>query len=181
LFDCLPVMSAQRRLIGLFVSLLVLAFSPARAETLVDDAGRFVVDIPQPVTRSSTESGSAAAKLTNFVLTHDSGPTAELVQYTDFLPGRLAQIDHAKMYESAANGGAANVNGVIRSLVVHRLGTVEGREMIVDFKASEAKCVSRCRFYLANDRLYALIYVGPAGSEDSTEAVHFLDSFRLLR
>lgn len=147
----------------------------------MDDAGRFTVDIAQPVTRSTTESNSASGKIKTFILAHGTGAKAEIVQYTDFGAGSLAGKDLTKLYDAAAKGGAANVRGVIRSLVVHRLGEVDGREMLVDFTADATKYVCRCRFYIAGDRLYALIYVGPFGSENDVDLMHFLNSFRLLR
>jgi len=174
-------MSAACRSFALIVSVLALSVSTARSETIVDDAGRYTVDIAQPATRSTTESAAATGKITNYVLLHDNVTTAEIVQYSDFAAGTLAGKDLAKLYDGAAQGGAANIHGVIRSLVVYQLGDVAGREMLVDFTANESKGVCRCRFYIVGDRLYALIYVGPAGSENDVDVLHFLNSFRLLR
>ncbi len=174
-------MAKPRRSFVLIVSVLTLSFSTARSETIVDDAGRYTVDIAQPVTRSTTESAAATGKITNYVLLHDNVTTAEIVQYSDFAAGALMGKDLAKVYDGAAKGGAANVHGIIRSLVVDRLGAVEGREMLVDFTSNQTKYVCRSRFYIVGDRLYVLLYVGPAGSENDVGVLHFLNSFRLLR
>jgi hypothetical protein len=71
------------------------------------------------------------------------------------------------------------MNGVIRSKVEHKLGDVSGWEYILD--NSKDKLSARVRCYLVDHRLYQIMYLSSSGTESSPEALHFLDSFHLLR
>ena len=173
-------MSNFRRHGRLIISLGLLWLLPLRAEPMVDDPGRFAVDMPQPVKRDTSEINSGLGKGTMHLFSND-GPnsTGFVLGYLDYPAGSVAKIDQTKPYDDIIKGVVDSLKGVIRSNVAHKLGDANGREYIVDNEKD--KFVARTRCYFVGDRLYQIMYLGPIGSENSKEALQFLDSFRLLR
>ncbi len=158
----------------------LLWLSPLRAEPLVDEPGRFTVDMPQPVERSTSEINSGLGKGIMHLFSND-GPnsTAYILGYNDYPAGSIAKLDREKVYGDVIKGVVDSLKGVVRSNVEHKLGEVAGWEYILVNEAN--KFVARTRCYLAGDRLYQIMYMGPIGTENSKEALQFLESFRLLR
>ena len=173
-------MSNFRRHGRLIISLGLLWLSPLRAEPMVDDPGRFAVDMPQPVKRDTSEINSGLGKGTMHLFSND-GPnsTAYILGYNDYPAGSIAKLDREKVYGDIIKGVVDSLKGVVRSNVEHKLGEVAGREYILVNETD--KFVARTRCYLVGDRLYQIMFMGPPGTENSKEALQFLDSFRLLR
>ncbi|HKB57728.1 MAG TPA: hypothetical protein VKC51_09070 [Lacunisphaera sp.] len=173
-------MSNFRRHGGLIIFLGLLWLSPLRAEPLVDDPGRFAVDMPQPVKRDTSEINSGLGKGIMHLFSND-GPnsTAYILSYNDYPAGSIAKLDREKVYGDIIKGVVDSLKGVVRSNVAHKLGDAAGHEYIL--VNEKDKFVSRTRCYFVGDRLYQIMYLGPIGTENSKEALRFLDSFRLLR
>ena len=163
-----------RRLWGL---LLLLPFCALHAEMLEDAPGRYAVDIDRPIKRELKQNETDSGTVVICDLFHAAGDVLEWITYSDYPAGTMADRDPARIYERWPKGEAATRHGTLRNSLIHRLGETVGREFIIDL-ASENKVV-RARVYIVGDRTYRISYTGPAGSEDSPAARHFLDSFRL--
>jgi hypothetical protein len=164
---------------GRFLLPVLLFFAvSARAETTVDDAGRFAADIPGPIQRSSQSVPTTLGAITMHMVFHDGGATAFLVMFNDYPAGSMARSDLGKVYDGGINGAVQNVKGTARGICHYQLGGVDGREFFVDMPA---KAAAHIRFFIVGDRFYQVMYVGPAGQENSPGALAFLNSFRLLR
>lgn len=166
---------------GLILCLGLVWGQALRAEITVDDAGRFAVDIALPVKRSNAEADSGLGKTVLHLLTHDGeNSTGFILGYNDYPAGSIAKLDPDKTYDNIINGVVGNFKGgVLRTKGAHTLGDATGREYFLD--SEPLKLVGRVRCYLVGDRLYQIMYLGPPGTENGAEALHFLDSFRLLR
>ena len=64
-----------------------------------------------------------------------------------------------------------------RNIQVYTVGELIGREGQYD----ASNLAQRTRAFLIGDRIYSIAYLGFAGTESSTEALNFLNSFLLLR
>ena len=58
-----------------------------RAETLVDDSGRFTVNIAAPFERNTRDVETAAGKTKLFLLIHATETAGYFVGYNDYAPG----------------------------------------------------------------------------------------------
>jgi hypothetical protein len=58
-------------------------------------------------------------------------------------------------------------------------GDVSGWEYTL--VAKDGSMAGHVRSFFVGDRLFQIMYLGPVGSENGKECMHFLDSFRLLR
>jgi hypothetical protein len=157
----------------------------ATPETLVDDAGRFVVSLPKPVQRGSQPVDTAVGKIAMNMVYYDGGATAYMIIYCDYPAGSVTQSGGPeKVCANASNGAVQNVGGKIQSSSACQLGDVKGLEVVADIPPkdpndSASASVARLRFFVVGDRLYQVMYIGPAGTETGSKAVAFLDSFRL--
>lgn len=172
-------MKSTRHWVGLICTLGLLWAAPTRADVIVDNPGRFTVDIPSPAKRSDSETDSKVGKTTLHMLTHESadGAQAWIFSYNDYDPAQ--KLDVAQSYEGIIQNVVASLNGVIRSKVEHKLGDVSGWDYIVD--NPKDKFSARVRCYLVDHRLYQIMFLAGSGNESSKEALLFLDSFHLLR
>jgi hypothetical protein len=159
----------------------------AKPETLVDDAGRFVVSLPKPVQRGSQQVPTKVGTIAMNMVYYDGGAIAYMIIYCDYPAGSVAQSGGPdKVCENASNGAVQNVNGTIRTSSPYQLGDVKGLEIVADIPSKDPKVpanasVARLRFFVVGDRLYQVMYIGPTGTETNIKAVTFLDSFRLTR
>ncbi len=162
------------------VFLGLLGLSPLRAETIVDDPGRFSIDIPQPVERSTSETTSGLGNTTMHFLVHEvDKATAYILSYNDYPPGSVAKMDQSKPYDDIVQGVVDSLKGKIRSNVAHKLGDANGREYVIDNEKDKFAAWVRC--YFVGDRLYQIMVIGPPGIETAKESLHFMESLRLLR
>ncbi len=173
-------MSTLRRWRGLIFSLGLLALSPLGAESLVEDSGRFVVNIPAPYERTVADVPTAAGNVKNYQFIHTADANACSVQYADYPAGSVAKNGGAGITcDRILEGARESFKATIRSKAEHRLGDVIGRDCIMD--SAEGKWTLRERAYVVGDRAYQVMYMCSTGAENSKEALQFLDSFRLLR
>ena len=159
----------------------------AKPETLVDDAGRFVVSLPKPVQRGSQQVPTKVGTIAMNMVYYDGGPVADMVIYCDYPAGSVAKSGGPDaVCKNASDGAVKNVGGTVRTSFPYHLGDVQGLEIVADIPSKDPNTpanasVARIRFFVVGDRLYQLMYIGPAGSETNSKAVAFLDSFRLTR
>ncbi len=133
-------MSTLRRWGGPVIFLGLLWLSPLRAEPLVDDPGRFTVDMPAPVERSSEAIDTNLGKGTlHTFMSEGSASTGYALSYIDYPPA--SKIDVAKSYEEIMKAQAESFKGSVRSKTEHKLGDVTGREFVI--VASEGKLAAR--------------------------------------
>ena len=157
----------------------------AKPETLVDDAGRFVVSLPNPVQRGSQQVDTKVGKIAMNMVYYDGGAIAYMIIYCDYPAGSVASSGGPdKVCANASAGAVQNVNGTIRTSSSYQLGDVKGLEIVADIPSKDPKVpanasVARVRFFVVGDRLYQVMYIGPTGTETASKAVAFLDSFRL--
>ncbi|MDE3084890.1 MAG: hypothetical protein KGJ37_06715, partial [Verrucomicrobiota bacterium] len=136
------------------------------------------------VQRGAQSVDTAVGKIAMNMVYHDAGSVAYMVIFNDYPNGSVTKSGGPdKVYDGAVNGAVSSVHGKLRSSSPSKTGEVQGREIIVDIpaqKTSDQGSVARVRFFIVGDRLYQVMYIGPAGNEAKAEATGFLDSFRLL-
>jgi hypothetical protein len=153
----------------------------------VDDAGRFVATFEGTVQRGSQPVDTAVGKIAMNMVYYDGGAVAHMVIYCDYPAGSVAQSGGPdKVCANASDGAVKSVNGTVRTSSPYQLGDTNGLEVVADIPSKDPKVpanasVARLRFFVVGERLYQEMYIGPAGTETSPEAVAFLDSFRLTR
>ncbi|HET6330431.1 MAG TPA: hypothetical protein VFF76_06535 [Holophagaceae bacterium] len=159
----------------------------AKSETVMDDVGRFVATFPGPVQRRSQQVDTAVGKIPMNMVFVDHTAEVYMIIYCDYPEGSVARSGGAESVCSNARDGAVkNVNGKVRTSTSCRIGELNGLEVVADIppkdpKTAGAPSASRLRFFVVGDRLYQLMYIGPNGTEASTEAMAFLNSIRLTR
>jgi len=152
----------------------------AGIETVADSEGRFVVSLPGPVQRNEQEVDSPAGRVTMKTVLHDGGAQASfMVIYSDYPTGTVARAGGPdQVCKNASKAALKGMNdGALRSSSPCQLGEIKGLEIIADNSPDHS--VNRIRFFVVGDRLYQVIFAGPAGGETSPEARAFFDSFHL--
>lgn len=172
-------MPSPLRRLGIIASLLFL-LAGLRAELVVDDPGRFMVDMPAPQSRSQNETDSGLGKTTLHLLTHEAdASTAYILGYNDYPAGSVAKLDLAVTYHNVMEGVLNSMQVEAISSGEHQLGDTKGWEYT--FKAKDGHLAGHVRSYFVGDRLYQVMYLGALNSENGEKSLHYLDSFRLLR
>lgn len=163
----------------LLLPLFLLSFSISSADPTVDDEGGFVVDFPGPVTKQSAELDTAAGKIQEHRSNYKTDTLFYRVEYGDWPAADIAKHSLHQIYQDAIQAAVINMNGKLRSQLPYTLGSIEGIECVMD--VPQFNVVFRFRFFLVNNRLFEVIYVGPPNTETSKSAEDFLNSFRLLK
>jgi hypothetical protein len=159
----------------------------ARPDTVIDDAGRFVATFPGSVQRDSRQVDSAVGKIAMNMVYHDGGEVAYMVIYSDYPAGSVANSGGAeKVCANASDGAVKAVNGTIRTSSSFQLGDVRGLQVLADIPPKDPSLpagasFARLRFFVVGDRLFQVMYLGPASRETNPEGLAFLNSFRLTR
>jgi hypothetical protein len=84
-----------------------------------------------------------------------------------------------EFYQKTLNLTIADQNLKLISQSVCKAGEVEGLDYVASF--TTAKAIVHARIFLVGHRSYVVQYVGPVDSENSKNALDFLNSFRVLR
>ncbi|HTQ31218.1 MAG TPA: hypothetical protein VMI53_08400 [Opitutaceae bacterium] len=151
-----------------------------KPETVADSDGRFVAKFPGPVQRQSQPVETDVGKVAMNMVYYDAGAMAYMVIYCDYPAGTVEQRGGPEnVCDKASKSAVKNVDGTIRTSSPCRAGEVKGLEILADIPAQKA--IDRIRFFVVGDRLYQVIFAGPAGEESSPTAQAFFDSFRLTR
>ena len=170
-------MNSPLRLGGTLLSLWLVLLVGLRAEMVMDDAGRFAIDMDAPHTSSQAEGKE------NFVihmLMHEEGTTAAyMVSYNDLPPGSGKLLNVPDLMQSAMKDFLSSTAAKMLTSGEYQLGDIKGWEFT--FAENKGAFSGRARFYLVGDRFYQVVYMGPTNTEGGEKSLHFLDSFRLLR
>ena len=153
--------------------------SISRADSTVDDAGRYVATFPGPVTHDSVDQDTAAGKITTHRINYKTDAVYYRAEYSDWPAADIAQHGASELYQMAIQGGVSAMDGKLRSQSPCKIGDIEGVECVMD--VPKVQLVFRFRYFLVANRLYGLEYVGPPYTETSKSVEDFLNSFRLLR
>ncbi len=164
----------------MFLSLCFALPAGVRAEMLIDDAGRFAVDMPAPQNRSTQDTNSGLGKTTLHLLTHDGadGKTGFILGYNDYPEGSIAKLDLAVTYRNVMQGVLDTMKCEAKTSGQHKLGDITGWEYT--FVAKDESLAGHVRSYFVGDRLYQVMFLGPPDSANGEVCLHYLDSFRLL-
>ncbi len=167
-------MKSPLRLGGMLASLWLVLLGGLRAEIVLDDAGRFAVDMDAPQNRSKTEETPVI-----HILLHEEGATAGyIVSYDDLPPGSGAKVNLVELFKDAMTANARSTDSEVVSSGEHQLGDVRG--WAFTSLSKDGKLSSHGRYYLVGDRFYQVVFMGPKGSDTGEKCLHFLNSFRLL-
>jgi hypothetical protein len=136
--------------------------------------GAFSVKIPGvPKEESQTVDTAAGPTILHlFTVEANAGKFAYMIEYSD-LPNTPA--DPAKALDGAINGQVQSFKGTIVSDAKVNLNGWPGR--IVGIKSDAVVCLSSA--YLAQNRLYQVLFVMEAGETLPANATEFLDSFQI--
>ncbi|MDE2181459.1 MAG: hypothetical protein KGJ78_00405 [Alphaproteobacteria bacterium] len=157
----------------------VLIAGTAYAEAVSAPAWKFSATFPCQSQISTQTVDTAAGKIavTQYVCDADDGNAAFIVAINDYPSGSVTEANVNSVYSGGVNGFAEGVKGTIRNSTDFALGSITGRETIIDI--GEPKGAARVRAFLVGDRLYQVVAIGVPGTENSKAALDFLDSFNL--
>jgi hypothetical protein len=170
-------MNSPLRLGGTLLSLWLVLLVGLQAEMVMDDAGRFAIDMAAPQSRSTSEGKDG---FVIHLLLHEEGTAAAyMVSYNDLSPGSGGKLDlHGLMLNAMAEFLKSTASKELAS-GEHALGDIRGWDFT--FTENKEAYSGHGRFYLVGDRFYQVIYMGPVNTENSEKSLRFVDSFRLLR
>jgi hypothetical protein len=160
----------------LLVSLWLVLLVGLRAELIMDDAGRFAIDMGAPQTRSENPVKDG---FPIHLLLHEEGTTvAYMVSYNDVSAEGLAKLNVTEVMQGAMKDFLAATNSTMVTGRDHPLGEIKGWEF--SFADKKGTFSGRARYYFVGARFYQVVYMGPTDSENSEKSLHYLDSFRAL-
>jgi len=130
--------------------------------------------------QSQLSSQITPSPIGNLVITSyscDSGDNSFVVAIVDYPVGTMApdKIDNA--YAGAIDGAAKSAQGTIRSVAPYSLGTLAGRDALMDI--ADSKQTLHMRLFIKGDRLYQTLCVVSTGDEQAKACLDFLNSFAL--
>jgi len=165
--------------IVLVFSLLLSGADLARAYTLKSDEGKFSVEFPAaPEARIMRGVGSCESIRHEFRFLQ--GKRSWLAIYKDCKPpGMLADFGIPQALRDFSKGMAQVLHGEVRANDPIELGTVPGREFLVYIERTNL--VVRGRVFVKGDRVYQVMYAGPAGTHEEPDIESFFASFRIMR
>jgi len=169
------------RVVPLFAGTVIaaaLVSTLAYAEALDATQWRFTITFPCPSQLDSQVVKTAIGDvvMTSYVCT--SGNNAYFAAINDYPAGTVTPNNSDTVYAGVVNGEAENSKGTLRNVAPFTLGTVTGREAVLDM--TEPKGVIRSRQFLLGDRLYQVMCVEADMQDASKTCLDFLDSFTLL-
>jgi hypothetical protein len=150
----------------------------SRDEKVVSEDGRFSAVFPGPPKTSSLPVQSGDVTVTMNMVGVENGPASYIVSTVDYPQGTLSGKPVDAAFQSIVDGTVGNVRGTLRSAAPITLGDTTGREVLIDVTAKNLAVHER--IFIIGDRLYQVMYGGPAGTESAPSATRFLNSFKLL-
>jgi hypothetical protein len=134
----------------------------------------------EPAFTTAKETAKDGQTYQRFQWLLDEGAIAWVLSYNDYKPGTVARTTLSEFYEAAAKGSAAGTGGrQIGEMKSLTLSGISGRELLTAVGEKTSEMRIRQRMFTRNDRFYQILYVGPAGTENSAAARAFLDSLRI--
>jgi len=171
-------MISALRLGFLVVLIAVSAVACSRDETVVSEDGRFSAVFPGSPKTSSVPVQSGDVTVTMNMVGVENGAASYIVSTVDYPDGTLSRKPVDAAFQSIVDGTVGNVRGTLRSASPITLGEATGREVLIDVTAKDLAVHER--IFIVGDRLYQVMYGGPAGTESAPRATRFLNSFKLL-
>ena len=179
------MISPARTLAAIILPFLLLCATPLAAQpptqtgkTFISKEGRFSVQLPSRPKYSTQGVGDDAA--INHIYLLEKGDSAYYLSYSDFKPDALKSVSVSKVLDGARDGGVANSKGKLLSEKSITLYGFPGREIAIDLPGA-MKTKARERFYMAENRLYTIIFAGPYTTADSAATDAFLASLKLQK
>lgn len=140
--------------------------------------GGFAAAFPKMPTESTQRVKSATGELkVHLYVAEGSGEVSYVVSWTDLPAKEARKGTEQKRLDFAQGGAVSSSRGKLRSSTKRTIDGHPGRELIIDGPGESSV---RVRLYVVGRRLFQVLAVGP-GSAASRQALHFLDSFRLIR
>lgn len=161
--------AARIALLGVACLMLV---GQAAAYQLKDEVGRFSVRFPSEPTLDKVQGSSALGPHTHYTWEVDIDDRHWSVTYTEYSNPPVKNYDKNVMSLKAATKGEI----VLQSRIEH--GSIDGREVVILLPDNK---VMRQLMFMVGNRLYQVVYGGPAGSETLADAQTFFTSFELLK
>jgi hypothetical protein len=144
----------------------------AAAYQLKDEVGRFSVRFPSEPTLDKVEGSSALGPHVHYTWEVDDDERHWSVTYTEYSKPPVKNYDKNVMNLLAATKGK-----LVWQAKVEQNG-IDGREVVTLLPDNK---VMRQRMFMVGNRLYQVLYGGPAGTETDADADGFLTSFQLTK
>jgi hypothetical protein len=159
--------------------LFVFGASFAHAYTLKSYEGRFSIEFPSaPAAKVVQGIGSCESIRHEFQVSE--GRRTWIAIYKDCKPpGMLADMGINPSMRDISKAIAKALGGEVRANDPIELGPLSGREFLIYIE--RMNIVVRGRVFIEGDRIYQLMYFGPAGTQEDPVVEAFFASFRVMR
>jgi len=139
------------------------------------DADGFVVSLPQEPTVTSRRIKDTKATQSMFLI--EKGDLAYLVSVVHMEKGTGPKNPDQKYFQNLMKNYAEGSNTTLRT---SKPATIAGKPGI-DGISDAGNSAHQVQIMASGDRVYMVIYVGPKGQENSSDATRFRNSFKLLK
>jgi len=159
--------------------MLALQLAPASAQDqwreFRADADGFVVSLPQEPTVTSRRIKDTKATQSMFLI--EKGDLAYLVSVVHMEKGTGPKNPDQKYFQNLMKNYTEGSNTTLRT---SKPATIAGKPGI-DVISDAGNSAHQVQIMASGDRVYMVIYVGPKGQENSSDATRFRNSFKLLK
>jgi hypothetical protein len=159
--------------------MLALQLAPASAQDqwreFRADADGFVVSLPQEPTVTSRRIKDTKATQSMFLI--EKGDLAYLVSVVHMEKGTGPKNPDQKYFQNLMKNYTEGSNTTLRT---SKPATIAGKPGI-DGISDAGNSAHQVQIMASGDRVYMVIYVGPKGQENSSDATRFRNSFKLLK
>jgi hypothetical protein len=166
------------RRFALALLLLALQFLPASAQDqwreFRADADGFVVSFPQDPTVTSRRIKDSKATQSMFLI--EKGDLAYLISVVHMEKGTGPKKPDHKYFQNLMKNYTEGSGTTLRT---SKAATIAGKPGI-DGISDAGNSAHQVQIMASGDRVYMVIYVGPKGQENSSDATRFRGSFKLL-
>ena len=139
------------------------------------DADGFVVSLPQEPTVTSRRIKDTKATQSMFLI--EKGDLAYLVSVVHMEKGTGPKNPDQKYFQNLMKNYTEGSNTTLRT---SKPATIAGKPGI-DGISDAGNSAHQVQIMASGDRVYMVIYVGPKGQENSSDATRFRNSFKLLK
>ena len=143
------------------------------------EAGKFKVTMPAKPKTMTQQAPTVAGTLDVHLFIVDQKDRGFIASYTDYPKGSVTDANRQMTLDNVRDGNAKGVKGKLASEKKITLGKkkLEGREVLIVLPGGST--VYRARIFLAGDRLYQVVVIGPEMFAKSKAANAYLDSFQI--
>ena len=161
------------------LALLALQFAPAAAQDqwreFRADADGFTVSLPQEPTVTSRRIKDTKATQSMFLI--EKGDQVYLVSVVHMEKGTGPKNPDNKYFQNLMKNYTEGSGTALRT---SKPATIAGKPGI-DGISDVGNSAHQVEIMASGDRVYKVIYVGPKGQENSSDATRFRGSFKLLK